>query len=521
MLREQVRNQLLRRADWRFLLPNPQPDRSICFAHGQLAKAVALVSNEVLDARCECHEDCDLAVAVNPNHATLRSAWQALRPGGACYTEWWWPSMTGVRGVRRRLAAAGFVNVSCYWAWPLHVPAQFWLPLEAPDALHYFLSTRAPASSARQQVGNAVQKLAWQWLMRGQLLFPIRAVATKPERTPRHAAAGVPVCETETASQAAFSNNAICLLRTGGQRSVNKVVKFVFAGTAQQPQFVVKIARVPEVISWLKDEAAVLRYLHAQKPQGIPGVPRVLFYREEPKFAMLGETVVAGAPLWSVLRRGNYRDLALKATDWLAALAADGPRQPPESWWERLVQPALNKFEQEYGSIADRTLIQQTRAKLECLGPLPVVCEHRDFAPWNLLLTREGQLAVLDWESCELRGLPALDLTYFLTKLTFTLEQVKFFGEVDVQQVRNSYRAAMNSATFTGRVHHECYERYAERVGLEPDTLHTLRLLTWLVHAGWEYDAFVADVAGEPAPETLRRSRYFNLWVEELQACTG
>jgi aminoglycoside phosphotransferase (APT) family kinase protein len=38
-----------------------------------------------------------------------------------------------------------------------------------------------------------------------------------------------------------------------------------------------------------------------------------------------------------------------------------------------------------------------------------VAPEQRDFGPWNLLVTPAGQIAVLDWESAEVDGLPALD----------------------------------------------------------------------------------------------------------------
>ena len=45
---EKERNRLLRRTDWRFLLPNPMPARSICFTQGYLARALAQVSELVL-----------------------------------------------------------------------------------------------------------------------------------------------------------------------------------------------------------------------------------------------------------------------------------------------------------------------------------------------------------------------------------------------------------------------------------------------------------------------------------------
>src|SRR5438874_1880625 len=92
---EAARNWLLRRADWRFLLPGPRPAKSVCFARGGLAQAVALICDEVLEPGQEPPGECDLAVAVDPERAILGAAWAALQPGGAYYTEWYSPLAGG------------------------------------------------------------------------------------------------------------------------------------------------------------------------------------------------------------------------------------------------------------------------------------------------------------------------------------------------------------------------------------------------------------------------------------------
>ena len=79
ILPEQTRNGLLRRVDWRFLLPNPSPAKTVCFATGALADAVALISDVVVTGGDGLTADCDLAVTVDPDETTLRAAWAALR----------------------------------------------------------------------------------------------------------------------------------------------------------------------------------------------------------------------------------------------------------------------------------------------------------------------------------------------------------------------------------------------------------------------------------------------------------
>jgi hypothetical protein len=138
--------------------------------------------------------------------------------------------------------------------------------------------------------------------------------------------------------------------------------------------------------------------------------------------------------------------------------------------------------------------MQATRAILATLGDLPLVCEQRDCSPWNVLLDSAGELVILDWESAEPRGLPLLDLVYFLTYLMFFLD-----GAMESQRFTESYRAMLDPTTFTGRIVAECQLRYLTCVGLDSSVLRPLRLLTWLIH-----------LRGHP------RELFVRLWEEEL-----
>jgi hypothetical protein len=157
-------------------------------------------------------------------------------------------------------------------------------------------------------------------------------------------------------------------------------------------------------------------------------------------------------------------------------------------------------------------MLRETREILTTLGPLPAVCEQRDFGPWNVLVTANGGLAVLDWESSETRGLPGLDLIYFLTFLALALG-----GAITPARIRESYKTIMSRSTSAGAVLHESLERYVGRTGLNPADLRPLRLLCWLLHCRSEYQWFVGDVAGMPRHETLRQSLFLSLWEQELR----
>jgi Phosphotransferase enzyme family len=302
------------------------------------------------------------------------------------------------------------------------------------------------------------------------------------------------------------------LLLTEGQRSINKAVTLVFEGADTIPRLAVKMPRVSEAVPQLRREAAVLRALASLRPAGLQGVPEVVFLNERPGQVALSETVLTGQPIFTTLTAGNYHRLALRATDWLADLAGHPPSSARSTWWDRLVEPVLADFESSFGATLDPALLRETRDRLKHLPDLPLVCEQRDFSPWNVLLTNGGDLAVLDWESAELQGLPALDLIYFLTFLTFFLD-----GAMHSGRFQQSYRLALDPTSLTGSVQQECFERYFRRLVIGLGALHPLRLLTWLLHSRSEYQRFMADHAGRPDSQVLRSGLFVTLWEEELR----
>ncbi len=537
MNEEKQRNQLLRRVDWRFLLPCPTPTVGICFAGGSLATAVRQICQRMADPRHGVHEECDLAVSINPSHSTLLAAREALQPNGCCYVEWYTPFAGGADGIRRRMEAAGFDHVTCYWSWPWPslACAHLWLPLEAPGALHHFLTRGPAAQGAIRRAGRAIRRQVWLLAAWAGLALPICVIARKrtdPEHDPNSPCESTGSVRRRPRLNAVMNSDLVAtvqtewtswgmgptpsqlswFLLTGGFRSSNKIVALLFAEPNPRPQLVIKLPRVPESSPALANEASILRTLHSLRPGGIVGAPRLLFWREHGGVMTLGETAVTGAALFTRVRRTTYRSLALRATAWQAALGGRPVPSPRAAWWGRLVEPVLTEIHECFGAVLDRGKLDETRAILASIDGLPLVCEQRDFSPWNVLITESGALGVLDWESAEIQGLPALDLIYFLTYLAFFLD-----GAIGSGRFQQSYHASLDPTTLTGRVRSECLAHYAELVGLQPDALYPLRLIVWLLHARSEYSRFVADAGGRPTPATLRRSLFIGLWEEELR----
>jgi Phosphotransferase enzyme family len=491
-LPEPERNELLRRVDWRFLLGQESEPRTVCFASGRLARAVELISAPATQGG-QAPRPADLAVLVNPGRAALRAACAALGPGGELYAEWYLPRVGGPARVRKRLEATGFSNVRCWWPWPWpdRAAPQFWLPVDAPTAIAFFLRSR-PLAPRRWRRG-ALTAL-WRCAARLGVLTPLCTVARKPGGDRREGEEGLH-----------------WLLLTGGRRSINKVVGLVFADSAPEPQLAVKFARSESEEEPLRREATVLQLLADTRPE-LRGVPRVEFLEHRSGRLALGETAVRGVPLLGRLNQDTFAQLAAQVTDWLAELAGAAQAQPRSAWWQRLVDEPLQAFEQTFAGIIGARDATRARDIFSSLGDLPLVCEHRDCSPWNVLVDDSSDLAVVDWESAEPSGLPALDLIYFLTYAAFFVD-----GALASGRTRESYAATLDAATFTGAIVARCERRYCELVGLEPELLRPLRLLCWLVHSRSDYRHLELEAAAPPDRDALRGAFFLGLWQDELQ----
>ncbi len=492
-LAEGERNKLLRRVDWRFLLPQENAPRARAPA-GDLARALALVSDE---ADTDAHPD--LVALVDPDRGSLAAAVAALPPGGTLYVEWRRPQLGGRGRLGRALEAAGLEAVRWYWPWPRpgRRPA-FWLPLDSPEALAFFLAPRRGVATRRRRLLAA----AWPWALRLRLLAPLCATARKP-------GGDADAVESAVRHHSGNGGTVSWTLLTGGRRSVNKVVGLPVVHPATRPQLVVKFARSATEEEPLRNESEVLRLLAAARPE-LSGVPKALFLERRCGRLALGETALEGEPLIWRLDRDSFDELCASVTDWLVVLAGSGERRPRHDWGARLVDAPLERFARQYGSVVSPEDIRRARAALSSLENLPLVCEQRDCAPWNVLLAGD-QISVADWESAEPSGLPALDLAYFLTNAALHVA-----GALDKGPATPVYTDSLDPRTDVGRIVARCEALYAKHVGIDARLFPALRLLCWTVHAHSEYGRFELDVAAEPQAHLLSTGLFLELWRAEL-----
>ena len=243
------------------------------------------------------------------------------------------------------------------------------------------------------------------------------------------------------------------LLLTGGGRTINKVVALEFGAGSREPAHAIKFARVREAEPGLEREAEVLSHLTESRPN-LAGYPR--FKEEILRCGMVGvaESPIEGEPLIDALSPASFGDLAERVTDLLVELAGEEERRPESTWRARLVDGPLERFERQFGQALAPGAVERVRGALGPFGDLPIVSEHRDCSPWNIVIGAGGTPALLDWESAEPEGLPGLDLVYFLANSAFILD-----GALEAGTTRGSYAALLDPATAHGRVAAECLSR--------------------------------------------------------------
>jgi hypothetical protein len=223
-----------------------------------------------------------------------------------------------------------------------------------------------------------------------------------------------------------------------------------------------------------------------------------------------------GKPVWTVVRRGNYAALASVATTWLAAFAGATRRVTGPHSSHELVDAIFAEFARRYGALVDSTLLARTDATLRTLPGLPLICEHRDFSPWNVLIAPDGQLAVLDWESADLCGLPALDLIYFLTLLALVND-----GTMITCRLDRPHRINLQPDSYIEHIRSACLSRYARATGLSPASLGPLTLLAWLVHANAAHRQVEAAAARGLPADTFLIDLFLHFWKVELAISCG
>ncbi len=447
----------LRRLDWRFLLPRPELGSAfvddpldtglVAALRGAGVRVIAPRAPEASDAPPAGAPGVDVAVLVAPTPERIGRALIEVRPGGSVYLELASPTdrlRRGPSGRRslgptaavRELEAAGAASIVMRWAWPSHRDALELVPLGDRAAIEVSLGRRRGrlgrlAAALLRQVATAT------WL--AGVLPAVSVVAHRQHPAGGSTAASVP---SDTAAATVASGPDMTGPGVPGARSVvltprhraSRHVVFLVLDAGGRLRWVAKAPRDPGDDGALVREAQVLERL-AAGPKAAGAAPGLVAPPARSGWPLLIETAVAGTTLDRRRVHADPDGWADRAADLVEVLARSGdePASPAtpvgervdrsaedDDRFDRLIRGPLEGLRVDAQKDGDPLglvgLVERTLAGLGDLPwpELPVVLEHGDLAPPNLIATEAGALAAIDWEPAEARGLPGHDLVLFL-----------------------------------------------------------------------------------------------------------
>src|SRR3990167_335296 len=532
-------NIIERRIDWRFLLPNPNPEKSICFSSGLIAEALKAKLQTNINSDSHYTPDYyDLAVAVNPDIKTLNAAHSALKPGGICYLEWDVNILFRASKIRKIFKAIGFDEPSIYLPKPAPDTSLtgIWIPFESLGAIEYLIkqSYKQTNQNFLLRMAKLLRNTLWSispdlilsnpFLLSSTLnKFTISIISHKPQpdyskelnaqkgnvTVPRYILDNLTSALKGRTFRSRMDNISVIML-TKGRAIHNKIVLIVFNERERVPLVVIKIPRSDTSINSLLNEVQILNKLE-DKFAEMEGIPKIIFFKNDPDLFVAGQTFLNGIPLSSILKKENYSDLAYRVTSWLIEFAKRSKTELNHNWREAQIEPIISAFSSNYSSVINPKQLSVTQDIINNLTVPFLVCEHRDVGPWNVMINDKGELGFADWESAELYGLPGRDLIYFMIYLGLSL-----YGNWKPENMRTCYREMLDHSTFTGSIFHECTNCYFSELGLPESSIKPLRLLTFLIHSLERFNRRFGSSIESVDSNMLRESLYFICWEEEV-----
>ncbi len=258
-----------------------------------------------------------------------------------------------------------------------------------------------------------------------------------------------------------------------------KVLFYLFAGTSEAPDLVVKMVRDSSFNARLENEYHALSRLRGLSSAHRDHVPEVLFLGHPGSLSAVGERVVEGAPFTSRTDGSADCTLARQAIDWLTDVACDTARPIAAQRVADTLGELCSRFEAIYKpQAAEGAFLRQQIARVAASPwPVPAVLQHGDPGPWNLRVRADGRVVFLDWEAAEEQGMPLWDLFYFLRSYVL-LGRVR-----GVQRRLESFSATFLTDSPLSALVRQAVEEYCIRVGLHPSLVEPLFFTCWMHRA--------------------------------------
>lgn len=292
-----------------------------------------------------------------------------------------------------------------------------------------------------------------------------------------------------------------------GSYSSRKLLFYLFKEQEQDADnsgsnYLVKMVREPAYNGRLENEYRALAWLEENGVRGKANFPKAEFFGSHNGLAIAGESYIDGVPFRAKTQATVDCPYARDVIDWiieLGAVTARGSQSTPSQLAAALEQ-LLGSFAELYGPPPEvYTFLANQIAHLgRNQGSIPLVFQHGDPGTWNMFVTNQGQIAVLDWEAAEPLGVPLWDLFYFLR--SYSILVARKGGRRDRSK---GYREQFLAGGAMGQLVADATARYCQRVALPRSLVEPLFYTCWMHRALKEASTLPVN--------RLASGRYFRL----------
>jgi hypothetical protein len=512
------------------LLPSRELGRVGLAGRSSLATVASLTDRgEVVDMQLDVGTPIDLlwlgeeSGAVAPGDDRLVRLAARLAPGGRVVGE---VAGLGAQRTLRRLEAdlarTGLVADVAVWLRPRSGPIRTIVPVGDDASIKFMLShglaaplVRVPAKHRLPILADLERRLAASRLgdrLGRRIGFIARRSADMPDGSPAAATATTATTAEDSPGHVAPPPWLVdALAQQGlavgehrwasavpGEYASQKAIWYLFEPGSVEPELVVKLTRDPSFNGRLENEVAMLRRLEQVDLGREVLIPRAVALGESAGLAIAVETRVAGDPFAARARIGPADPALRSAVDWLTRLGVATRTRADSTALREALTLSVERCHGLYGFTAAEHAFLQEQVERVVDGGCPTVLIHGDPGTWNLLLTADGRLGILDWEAAEPDGLPLWDL-FHLVRAYATLASSRVLPHRSLRLARRHLVAGSSlTPSFAAAV-----ARYREALDLPAAIVEPL------YHLGWVHRA--TKEAARLTPDGLGRGHYIRL----------
>ncbi len=404
-----------------------------------------------------------------------------------------------VRRILKKLRDDGFKRARCFWITPLQGEMRTAFPLRDEQMTQYLLTHVLFGQSLKKRAASRVGT----WLSRSGIfsrVMPRRAVMLQRSATKEQVSSAPNFIQALAHSAGLALQSYRFGLSARGKYNSNKTIFYAFAPKQAKPEIVIKMTRAPEFNARLENEYRVLAQLEHERHVARDSFPQPLFFGMHAGLVVVGQKAVHGEPFRSRTQAHAQCPLAQQALTWMTQLGANSAHKiaPPQTrasldaLWQRFI--ANYPFAQREAAF----LAEQINLLAASKQAFPLVFQHGDPGTWNMLVSPEGRLIVIDWEAGEPHGVPLWDMFYFM----------RSFGnwcarKTGVRDTLAAFTKNFCEPSEVGALLIETVDDYCRRIGLERHLAGPLLYTCWMHRALKESTRL--------SGAELERGHYFNL----------